>query len=78
MNLKQDDVVLNHSGNSDDDTKIEQDLYNLKNGMLMALTLNREKKLFHAAKQKLMQVLSGSFEPRDKDFERYLLYAEEL
>lgn len=78
VNLNQQTVVLNHSGNTFDDQLIQNDLYNLENGMLMSLTLNREKELFNSAKQMLMHTLSAQSVPIDKDFERYLKYAEEL
>lgn len=46
--------------------------------MLISLKLNKKKDLYKTAKQLLMSMLAKHNAPVDKDFERYLLYADEL
>lgn len=71
-------VELTYNNNPQDVEIIDKDLYNLKNGMLISLKLNKEKELYKTAKQLLMSMLAKHNTPVDKDFERYLLYADEL
>ena len=78
VNLSNKTTTLSHSGNESDESLIKKDLYNLKNGMLMSLKLNREKGIFSKSKQILMKTLSTSALPIDKDFKNYLQFAEEL
>ena len=71
-------ALLSYSSNRKGADVINEDLYNLKNGNLMSLSLNREKALFKTAKHLVLDELAKGAALVNRDFEKYLLYADEL
>lgn len=78
VNVNNNTVSFSYSSNPHELSTIMRDLYEMKNGKLMTLKYNNEKKLFQAAKQMLMVELTNKSTPIDKNFDNFLRFADEL